>query len=135
MSEKCIFYRAKILRFLTDSRFTVSLWLEMVVKMSDPDRKHWFKDYKEYWGAFLLLVIAQAWLTVAQTSWPKVTWFFVFFGAYLIINLIVALIILLLTWPVRRNLDFSRYIKMLIAFSAVYFISQLIAFLVLYFER
>lgn len=102
--------------------------------MSNPNPEHWFKDYKEYWGGFLVLIIAQAWLTVSQTSWPKVTWFFIFFGAYLIINIIVAFIILLLTWPVRRNLDFSRYIKMLIAFSAVYFISQLIAFLVYYFQ-
>lgn len=102
--------------------------------MSDPNRQHWFKDYKEYWGGFLLLIIAQAWLTVSQTSWSKVAWFFIFFGAYMIINVIVALIILLLTWPVRRSLDVSRYIKILIAFSAVYFISQLIAFLVPYFQ-
>jgi len=97
-------------------------------------RQHWFKDYKEYWGGYLLLIIAQAWLTVSQTSWPKVTWFFIFFGAYLIINLAVSFIILLLTWPVRKNLDFSRYVKTLIAFSAVYFLSQLIAFVVSYFQ-
>jgi hypothetical protein len=102
--------------------------------MSDPNRQHWFKDHKEYWGGFLLLIIAQAGLTLAQTSRPKVAWFFIFFGAYLIINVIVAFIILLLTWPARRNLDFSRYIKLLIAFSAVYMISQLIAILVTYFQ-
>lgn len=102
--------------------------------MADSNRQHWFKDYKEYWGGFLLLIIAQAWLTASQTSWPKVAGFFIFFGAYLIINVIVAIGILLLTWPVRRNLDFSRYIKILIAFSAVYSISQLIAFLVSYFQ-
>lgn len=102
--------------------------------MSDPGRKHWLKDHKEYWGGFLLLIIAQAGLTAAQTSWPKVAWFFIFFGAYLVINVIVAVIILLLTWPVRRNFDFSRYLKILIAFSAVYFISQLIAFLIPYFR-
>lgn len=98
--------------------------------MSDSGRQDWFKNHKAYWGGFLLLILAQAWLTVSQTSWPKVKWFFIFFGAYLIVNVIVALIILLLTWPVRRNLDFSRYIKILIAFSTVYFISQLIAALV-----
>src|SRR5687768_11541698 len=103
--------------------------------MSDPNRQHWFNDHKEYWGGFILLIIAQAWLTVAQTSCPKVAWFFIFFGAYLIINVMVAVIILLLTWPVRRNLHFSRYIKILIAFSAVYFISQLIAVLVTYFQE
>lgn len=102
--------------------------------MSDPGRKHWLKDHKEYWGGFLLLIIAQAGLTAAQTSWPKVAWFFIFFGAYLVINVIVAVIILLLTWPVRRNFDFPRYLKILIAFSAVYFISQLIAFLIPYFR-
>lgn len=103
--------------------------------MSDPTQKHWLKDYKQYWGGFLLLIIAQAWLTVSQTSWPKVEWFFIFFGAYVIINALVALVILLLTWPVRKNLDFSRFIKILIAFSAVYFISQLIAFLVPYIQQ
>jgi hypothetical protein len=96
-------------------------------------KTHWFTDYKLYWGSFLLLIIAQAWLTVAQTSWSKVPWFFVFLGAYLVINLLVALLILFLTWPARRNLDFSRYMKLLIAFSAVYFISQIIALLVPYF--
>lgn len=103
--------------------------------MTESNRQHWFNDHKQYWGGFLLLTIAQAWLTVLQTSWPKVTWFFIFFGAYLIINIIVALVILLLTWPVRRNLSFSRYIKILIAFSAVYLISQVIAILVPYIQR
>lgn len=97
-------------------------------------RKHWFKDYKAYWGGFLLLIMAQAYLTVLQTSWPVVV-FFIFFAAYSIINVVVAYVILLLTWPVRRNLDFSRYIKMLIAFSAVYFISQVIAVLVTYYQK
>lgn len=98
------------------------------------DRQHWFKDHTAYWAGFLLLVIAQAAVTVAQTSWPKVAWFFIFFGAFIIINVFVALVILLLTWPVRRNLDFSRFIKILIAFSAVYLISQVIAIVVTYFQ-
>lgn len=102
-------------------------------KMGD-QKQHWFKDHKEYWGGFLLLIIAQAWLTASRPQDGKVAWFLIFFGAYLIINVFVAVIILLLTWPVRRNLNFSRYIKILIAFSAVYFISQLIAFLVVYFQ-
>lgn len=96
---------------------------------------HWLKGYKKYWVAFLLLLVAQAGLTVWQTSWPKLTWFFIFLVTYLIIHVIVALIILLLTWPVRRNFDFSRYIKILIAFSAVYFISQSIALIVTYFQK
>lgn len=103
--------------------------------MAEVNPQHWFSEHKQYWGGFLLLILAQAWLTVMQTSWPKVTWFFIFFGAYLIINGIVAVIILLLTWPVRRNLSFSRYIKILIAFSAVYLISQVIAIVVPYIQR
>lgn len=78
--------------------------------------------------------MAQSGLSVLQTSWPLFV-FFIFFAAYSMINVVVAYVILLLTWPVRRNLDFSRYIKMLIAFSAVYLISQVIAVLVEYNQK
>lgn len=103
--------------------------------MVDQKTGHWFKDYKAYWGGFLLLVIAQAGLTSSQTPWQPVVSFLIFFGAYLVLNLVVSVIILVLTWPARRNFHFSRYIKLLIAFSAVYFLSQLIAVLVTYFQR
>lgn len=102
--------------------------------MVDQKIEHWFKDYKGYWGGFLLLIIAQAWLTSSQTPWPPLVSFLIFFGAYLVLNVVVAIIILLLTWPARRNFHFSRFIKLLIAFSAVYFLSQLIAFMVPYFR-
>lgn len=103
--------------------------------MIDPERNHWFKDHKTYWTAFLLLIVAQAQATAVQTPWPLLASFLIFFGAYLILNVIVSVIILLLTWPAKRNLHFSRYIKILIAFSAVYFLSQLIALLVSYFRH
>lgn len=103
--------------------------------MVDQQKEHWFRDYKGYWGGFLLLVVAQAWLTAAQTSWPPLAAFLIFFGIYLLLNIIVSVIILLLTWPAKRNLHFSRYIKLLIAFAGVYFLSQLIAVLVTYFQR
>lgn len=99
------------------------------------EQKHWFKDYKQYWGGFLLLIIAQAGLTTYLTPWPPVITFFIFFGSYLILNLAVSAIILVLTWPAKRNFHFSRFIKLLIAFSAIYFLSQLIAFLVPYFQE
>lgn len=103
--------------------------------MSNPEREHWFKDHLGYWGGFLLLIIGQAGITTAQTSWPPFATFLIFFGSYLVINVIVSVIILLLTWPVRRNFDFSRYVKILIAFAAVFFLSQVIAALVTYFQR
>lgn len=102
--------------------------------MPDRSRLQWFNDYKIYWLVYVLLVAGQAWMTVSQTSWPKVKWFTVFFAGYLIIHLVVALLILLLTWPVRRNLEFARYMKILIAFSAVFFLSQLITVVVAYFQ-
>lgn len=101
----------------------------------DNRKEHWFKDYKGYWAGFLLLVIGQAWLTSAQTSWPPLSAFLIFFGLYLVVNVVVSLLILLLTWPVKRNLHFSRYIKLLIAFGGVYFLSQVIAVLAIYFQR
>lgn len=103
--------------------------------MANQQREHWFNDYKGYWGGFILLVAGQAWITSAQTSWPPLAAFLIFFGIYLLVNVLVALIILLLTWPAKRNLYFSRYIKLLIAFGAVYFLSQVIAVLVTYFQR
>jgi hypothetical protein len=102
--------------------------------MIDPERNHWFKDHKGYWISFLLLIIAQAWITSRQTPWPPFAAWLIFFGAYLVINVLVSVIILVLTWPARRNFHFSRYIKILIAFAAVFFLSQLIAVLVAYFQ-
>lgn len=99
--------------------------------------KHWFSDHKQYWGGFLLIVLAQAALSTYQAppAWNKILTFFIFFGAYVVINLVVAVIIMLLTWPVRRDFAFSRFIKILIAFAAVYAISQLISVLVVHFQR
>jgi hypothetical protein len=99
--------------------------------------KHWFKEYRHYWGGFIIIVLAQAAMSTYQApeSWDTVTTFFLFFAAYLVVNLVVAGIIMLLTWPVRRNFDFSRFIKTLIAFAAVYGISQLISIAVVYFQR
>jgi hypothetical protein len=102
--------------------------------MQEIPKAHWFRDYKMYWGAFLLINMLQAALTTYLTPWPPVTTFFIFFGAYLALNISVSAILLVLTWPARRNLSFSRFIKLLIAFSAIYFLSQLIAFLVPYFQ-
>ena len=101
------------------------------------ESKHWFKDHKEYWGGFLLIVLAQAALSTYQApaTWNKIFTFSMFFGAYVIINLVVAGIIMLFTWPVRKDFAFSRFIKILIAFGAVYGISQLISVLVVYFQR
>lgn len=98
--------------------------------------KHWFKDHKEYWGGFLLIVLAQAALTTYQTpaTWNRISTFFIFSGAYIVINLFVAGVIMLLTWPVRKDFAFSRFIKILIAFAAVYGISQLISVLVVHFK-
>lgn len=99
-------------------------------------KEHWFNDYKQHWGGFILIVLAQAGLSTYQTpaTWNKISTFFIFFGAYILINLAVAGIIMLLTWPVRRNFHFSRFIKVLIAFAAVYGISQVISVLVVYYQ-
>lgn len=103
--------------------------------MTDSERNHWFKDHKLYWGSFLLLIIGQAWVTASVTSWPRVSAFLIFFGIYLVLNVVVSVAILLLTWPVRRNFHFSRYIKILVAFAGIYFLSQVIAFVVTYLQR
>lgn len=102
--------------------------------MPDQNRLNWFNHYKIYWLAYVLLVAGQAWITVLQTSWPRVKWFAIFLASYLIIHLVIAFLILLLTWPVRRNLEFARYMKILIAFSAVFFLSQLITVVIAYFQ-
>ncbi len=96
-------------------------------------KEHWFKDYKQHWGIFLLIVLAQAVVLAYQTA-VTAGMMAVFFVFLLLINLTVAGMIMVLTWPVRRNFHFSRFIKILIAFAAVYGISQLIAVLVVYFK-
>ncbi|HMV10640.1 MAG TPA: hypothetical protein PK325_10465 [Cyclobacteriaceae bacterium] len=102
--------------------------------MTNDNLKHWFRDYGAYWIAYLLTIVLQAVITESQLPEPTVTWFFIFLGGFFVINILVAFLILLLTWPARRNLAFSRYIKILIAFSAVYVLSQLIAAAVVYFQ-
>lgn len=102
--------------------------------MNNQNPKHWFNDYRGYWAVYLLMIAVQAGLTVSQLREPTFAWYLIFYGAFLIINAVVAVIILLLTWPARRNLDFSRYIKILIAFSAVYVLSQLLAVLIAYLQ-
>jgi hypothetical protein len=102
--------------------------------MAEEYQKHWFKDYKAYWAAYLSIIVVQAAVTLYQFPKPTVDWYFILFGAFLLINVIVALLILLLTWPARRNLAFSRYIKILIAFSSVYVLSQLVAALIVYLQ-
>lgn len=102
--------------------------------MTDQHQKHWLKDHTGYWLAYVLIVFLQAFVTDFQMWEPGLLSFFVFLGSFFVINLAVAFLILLLTWPARRNLAFSRYIKILIAFSAVYISSQLIAAAIAYLQ-
>ncbi len=102
--------------------------------MTEQHQKHWLKDYKGYWIGYVLIVFLQAVVTDFQMWKPSVISFFVFLGSFFVINIVVAFLILLLTWPARRNLAFSRYIKILIAFSAVYILSELIAATIVYFQ-
>lgn len=103
--------------------------------MADRQTEHWFKNYQSYWGGFLLLIVGQAVVTSYQMYKPTIEAFLILFGVYLVLNVIVSVIILLLTWPAKRNLHFSRYIKLLIAFSAVFFLSQGITSVITYFQR
>lgn len=102
--------------------------------MTEQSAKHWLKDYAGYWIAYVLIVILQAIVTEFQMWKASAVSFFIFLGGFFVINLVVAALILLLTWPARRNLAFSRYMKILIAFSVVYVVSQLIAAVVVYFQ-
>jgi hypothetical protein len=91
--------------------------------------EHWFQDYKTYWAAFLAIVLLQAGLTAytLRLAWSPLQSFFILFFVFVALNNLVSVIILVLTWPARRNFNFSRYIKILIAFSAIYFISVIIS--------
>ncbi len=104
--------------------------------MQDTVQTHWFRNYKMYWGVYLLINMLQATLTVYQygAPWGLIVSFTLFLIIYIALNNVVAGIIFLLTWPARRNFLFSRYIKILIAFSAVYFLSQFISFIVPFFQ-
>lgn len=104
--------------------------------MEEGPKLHWFRDYKIYWGIYLLINMLQAVLTVYQygATWGLIVSFTLFLIIYIALNNVIAGIIFLLTWPARRNFLFSRYIKILIAFAAVYFLSQFISFIVPFFQ-
>jgi hypothetical protein len=104
--------------------------------MEENPKTHWVRNYKMYWGAYLLINMLQATLTVHQfgARWGLLVSFTLFLIIYIALNNVVAGIIFLLTWPARRNFLFSRYIKILLAFSAVYFLSQFISYIIPFFQ-